>query len=241
MARLCLLAAVVCLVAGGPLPTCESDTEQHCLGEGVDMSSEGVEACLLALGEAGRSDLCNQYRTLLAGCKKDTERGGVCEEEARNGEAVPCLVQRTAPAQLSAGCQAALPLKAEAKGLGLYWARGSGCSGAKPAAAAGWSAQAASAAARADPVCVSTLAMSGTASKQHSHARPASSAIPGPLHRPTASASWARARWRSSSATSSTRTSAGSRRRRRAGLWWPVACAGQWPVMASGLVTGPRV
>mmetsp|Transcript_47871 Transcript_47871/g.150397 ORF Transcript_47871/g.150397 Transcript_47871/m.150397 type:complete len:247 (+) Transcript_47871:38-778(+) len=116
---------ILSLCHAAPLPSCESDTSSHCLGDGADLSPEGIEACLQALGEAGRSAGCNAYLSMLAGCGAEIGSGGVCAESHMNGETAACLVQRTPEEQLSEGCRAALPEKEEAKGLyGIYWKDG---------------------------------------------------------------------------------------------------------------------
>jgi len=88
------------------------------------MSSEGIAACLDTLGEEGRSAGCNAFRTLIAGCKADYSRGGVCEDGHMNGETAACLLERVAPEQLSEACQAALPAKEEVRPGGAAASRG---------------------------------------------------------------------------------------------------------------------
>ena len=39
---------ILSLCHAAPLPSCESDTSSHCLGDGADLSPEGIEACLQA-------------------------------------------------------------------------------------------------------------------------------------------------------------------------------------------------
>ena len=76
------MAALVIGAGAAELPSCESDTAAHCLGEDADMSREGVEPpamtaalqpneqmcialvagiaqCLGALGASGRSESCS--------------------------------------------------------------------------------------------------------------------------------------------------------------------------------------
>ena len=59
----------------------------------------------------------------MEGCAADISSGGACNGAHRDGEAVPCLMQRVAPDQLTEACRAALP-KDEAKGLAKFWADG---------------------------------------------------------------------------------------------------------------------
>ena len=121
MLRALSLALVFLGALSAELPSCSAD-EEHCVQEGMDLSPEGIAACLKAL--PSRSDACSAYLELMEGCAADLKRDGVCGDAAANGEAVPCLVQRTKPEDLSAACQAALPPVEEATGLAKYWADG---------------------------------------------------------------------------------------------------------------------
>jgi len=112
--------AALALARAVELPSCEAD-EGQCVGEDMDLSPEGIKKCLETL--EGRSDRCTNYLALMEGCKSDIGSGGVCESAARDGEAVPCLVQRVKPEQLSETCAAALP-KDDRKGLAKFWADG---------------------------------------------------------------------------------------------------------------------
>lgn len=117
------LAALLWLMAANAveLPSCEADIEAYCVGESQDLSSSGIAKCLESLD--GRSDRCSNYLALMTSCETDIGAGGVCENAVREGEAVPCLVQRMKPEQLSAACAAALP-KDNKKGLAKFWAEG---------------------------------------------------------------------------------------------------------------------
>jgi len=120
-----LLLAGATTVAAQSLPSCETDTESHCLGEGSDMSPKGIAACLEALGADGRSDSCNDYLSLLSACKADIEDDGICSSAHRDGETMACLVQRVKPADLSSDCAAALPQQAVDTSLsGTFWKDG---------------------------------------------------------------------------------------------------------------------
>lgn len=119
-----LLCAALGLARAMDMPSCEGDTEAHCIGEGADLSPEGIDACLQALGADKRSALCNTYLQLMQACEADIGRGGVCESANMDGEAVPCLLQRVKPEQLSAACQAALPAQEAASGLSKFWSEG---------------------------------------------------------------------------------------------------------------------
>ncbi len=127
MLRLHLKVACVLLAAGSaraaPLPSCEEDTEAHCLGEDADLSPEGISACLAGLSDDQRTDRCRSYMSLMAGCAEDVSRDGICGSAHAEGEGVPCLLQRVKPEQLSAACQAALPSE-DLKGLAKYWKEG---------------------------------------------------------------------------------------------------------------------
>ena len=103
MTVLCVLAPVLAM----ELPSCESDTEAHCLGEDADMSPEGIDACLAALSD--RSQRCTDFLALLAACKADISGDGPCASAHGDGETMPCLLQRMKPEELSSSCQAALP------------------------------------------------------------------------------------------------------------------------------------
>jgi len=116
-------AAAVLLLAtrSAALPNCESETEANCLGEDADLSPEGIDACVAAV--ADKSADCSKYLELVQACKADISGDGVCAAAAGDGEAMPCILQRTKPEALSAACQAALP-KSELKGLAKFWADG---------------------------------------------------------------------------------------------------------------------
>eukprot|EP00802_Teleaulax_amphioxeia_P020784 Tamp_21084.p1 GENE.Tamp_21084~~Tamp_21084.p1 ORF type:complete len:243 (+),score=95.29 Tamp_21084:106-729(+) len=85
------------------------------------MSPEGIEKCLNAL--SSRSASCEDYLKIVKACAGDLD-DGACSRARDDGEEMLCLIVRTKPADLSAGCQAALPKKEEAKGLKKYWADG---------------------------------------------------------------------------------------------------------------------
>ena len=116
-----LVLVFVAATRAAELPSCSAD-EENCVQEGMDLSPEGIAACLKAL--PSRSEACSAYLKLMDGCAADLEREGVCGDAAANGEAVPCLVQRTKPEDLSAACQAALPPVEEVTGLAKYWVDG---------------------------------------------------------------------------------------------------------------------
>jgi len=116
-----LLSTLTAVLA---LPNCDSDTEAHCLGEEMDLSPEGISSCLETLG-AKRSVDCSAYLQIMSGCKEDLGSGGICQAAYRDGEAIPCLLQRVKPEQLSTACVAALPKQEEKTGLAdKYWADG---------------------------------------------------------------------------------------------------------------------
>lgn len=120
-----LLALGAIAMAAGQLPSCEEDTTAHCLGEDADMSAEGIDACLTALGPAGRSESCSAYLRVVAECAPDLEGDGICATAHMNGETMPCLMQRVKPAQLSAACQDALPKKVLSDSLqDTFWKDG---------------------------------------------------------------------------------------------------------------------
>lgn len=103
------------------LPSCEADTEAHCLGESADLSNEGIMACLKGL--AAPSTSCTDYLRLLGSCEADIS--GVCRGAHQEGETMACLIQRTPKEQLSDSCVAALPEEEEPVGLhAKYWAGG---------------------------------------------------------------------------------------------------------------------
>ena len=116
-----LLLALVAVHAAAALPSCDAETEANCLGEEADMSPAGITSCLAKL--ADKSDSCTTYLALMDACKPDLSADGVCGAAAMDGEAMPCLVQRTKPADLTEACAAALP-SSELKGLAKFWADG---------------------------------------------------------------------------------------------------------------------
>jgi len=106
---------------GSALPSCDAETEANCLGEDADMSSEGIASCLAAL--ADKSEGCTTYLSMMEACKPDLAMGAVCGAAAMDGEAMPCLLQRTKPEDLSEACAATLP-STELKGLAKFWKDG---------------------------------------------------------------------------------------------------------------------
>jgi hypothetical protein len=98
--------AALCALAHA-LPSCEDDIGAHCIGDDMDMSSEGISACLAKLSD--RSASCSEYLKLMDACAADIGEGGVCASAHADGEAMPCILQRTKPEALSSGCQEALP------------------------------------------------------------------------------------------------------------------------------------
>lgn len=118
---LTVFALVISSVKG--LPNCEKETNDHCLGEDADFSQEGIKNCIAAVTDKSKD--CLQYLDLMEKCADDLEGNGACASDNANGDAMPCLLQRVDAAKLSAGCQAALPAKEEAKGLrGKFWKDG---------------------------------------------------------------------------------------------------------------------
>ena len=115
------LLLAVATVRAVDIPSCDAEVDANCVGEGQDLSSEGINNCLSTL--ESRSKRCSDYLSLMENCKVDTMDGGVCGDAARDGEAIPCLVQRMKPEQLSEACQAALP-EDDRKGLAKFWADG---------------------------------------------------------------------------------------------------------------------
>ena len=119
--RLLLGAALLAGAFAVPLPTCDDEVGANCVGEDADLSPEGINTCLEGLSE--KSELCTTYLLMMKACKTDMADGGVCGEAAMNGEAMPCLVQRTKPEDLSEACRATIKVE-ELKGLAKYWADG---------------------------------------------------------------------------------------------------------------------
>jgi hypothetical protein len=85
------------------------------------MSPEGINACLVDLTD--RSQRCTDYLDLLEACSSDISGDGVCASSHAEGDTIPCLIERTKPADLSESCQEKLP-KNELKGLAKFWADG---------------------------------------------------------------------------------------------------------------------
>ena len=115
-------AAVLAVTSAQSLPSCEDESNSNCMADDSDLSKDGIEKCLRGL--ATRSDGCNAYLKLVGACTSDLSAGGPCAGALDDGEAMPCLILRTKPADLSAECAAALPVKKEATGLAKYWADG---------------------------------------------------------------------------------------------------------------------
>lgn len=119
--RSCLVLALAVGTLAGPIPSCEDETNAHCVGEDADLSQEGINKCLEGLSE--KSARCTTFLSMMKACKADMADGGVCGAAAMDGEAMPCLIQRTKPEDLSEACRAALPVE-ELKGLAKFWADG---------------------------------------------------------------------------------------------------------------------
>ena len=115
------LLLIVAAVNAAPLPSCDDETNAHCVGEDADLSPAGISKCLGALET--RSELCSTYLAMMEACKADMADGGVCGAAAMDGEGMPCLVQRTKPEDLTEACRAALPVN-DLKGLAKFWADG---------------------------------------------------------------------------------------------------------------------
>ena len=114
-------AALLAGAFGGALPTCDDEIGANCVGDDADLSPEGINACLEGLSE--KSEPCTTYLQMMKACETDMANGGVCGDAAMNGEAMPCLVQRTKPEDLSEECRATIKVD-ELKGLAKYWADG---------------------------------------------------------------------------------------------------------------------
>jgi len=121
MRSLAAMLVLISTVSSVPLPTCDDEVGVHCVGEDADLSPEGINACLEGLSE--KSELCTTYLQMMKACKPDMAEGAVCGDAAMNGEAMPCLVQRTKPEDLSEACRATLKVD-ELQGLAKYWADG---------------------------------------------------------------------------------------------------------------------
>jgi len=119
-----LLALSSVGLVSAALPSCESDTEAHCLGESADLSPEGIDTCLRALDSSVRSEGCSTFLSVISGCDADISTGGVCNDAHMNGETMACLMQRVAPDKLSEACAAALPKAEAVTGLKKLWADG---------------------------------------------------------------------------------------------------------------------
>jgi len=120
MLRLVGLLAVAAQVALA-LPSCEAEVEANCLGEDADMSPEGITACLGALAEPSAD--CKTYLAMMTACEADLAPDAICGAAKMDGEAMPCLLQRTKPEDLTEACRAALPVE-EKRGLAKFWADG---------------------------------------------------------------------------------------------------------------------
>ena len=120
MLRLVGLLAVAAQVALA-LPSCEAEVEANCLGEDADMSPEGITACLGALAELSAD--CKTYLAMMTACEADLAPDAICGAAKMDGEAMPCLLQRTKPEDLTEACRAALPVE-EKRGLAKFWADG---------------------------------------------------------------------------------------------------------------------
>jgi len=106
------------------LPSCEADMNAHCMDseEYEDLMPAGIDRCLKGL--ATRSSDCDSYLKVVAACGSELKKGGICGAAMDDGEAMPCLILRTKPQDLSAGCVEALPKQKEAIGLKKFWSEG---------------------------------------------------------------------------------------------------------------------
>ena len=114
-----LLAALLALA----MPSCENDTNAHCIYDGADLSPEAIDACLKNLGDKASNE-CKNYLTLIDACKAELQNNGICASAMQDGEAAPCLIQRTPKDKLSKECADALPAEEELKGLAKLWVEG---------------------------------------------------------------------------------------------------------------------
>jgi len=115
------LSALLCTSEALQLPSCEDETNAHCIREGLDLSAEGISACLEKL--TAKSESCSTYLKMMSACEADLSDGGVCFSAKMDGDAVPCLVQRVKPEDLTEACNAAVP-REELKGLAKFWKDG---------------------------------------------------------------------------------------------------------------------
>ena len=50
----------------GPIPSCEDETNAHCVGEDADLSQEGINKCLEGLSE--KSARCTTSSSMMKAC-----------------------------------------------------------------------------------------------------------------------------------------------------------------------------
>merc|ERR1711935_1214253 len=67
---------------------------------------------------------CDDYLKLVDACASELKKGAICGAAMDDGEAMPCLILRNKPEDLSADCAAALPKQKEVTGLKKFWAEG---------------------------------------------------------------------------------------------------------------------
>jgi len=106
------------------LPSCEADMNAHCMDseDYEDLMPAGIDRCIKAL--PSRSTECDAYLKVIAACGAELAPGAVCGTAMDDGDAMPCLILRNKPSDLSTDCVAALPVKEEATGLAKFWAEG---------------------------------------------------------------------------------------------------------------------
>jgi|ERR1711935_160515 len=119
-----LFASCLMHVSAQSLPSCEADMNAHCMDseDYDDLMPAGIARCLKGL--ASRSSDCDDYLKLVDACASELKKGAICGAAMDDGEAMPCLILRNKPEDLSADCAAALPKQKEVTGLKKFWAEG---------------------------------------------------------------------------------------------------------------------
>eukprot|EP00941_MAST-03F_sp_MAST-3F-sp1_P005676 g5676.t1 len=105
-------------------PSCDDDISKYCLS-GSDLSPAGIEKCLAL--QSNLSEDCKTYRTLLESCATEVAKEGPCGNDHLNGDAMPCLLQRAKPSDLSEDCARVVSASQPKKDTSLratFWSDG---------------------------------------------------------------------------------------------------------------------
>ena len=86
------------------------------MGEGADLSPEGIDGCLRE-DPSRLSALCQSFLDISDACKGELSEGGVCGADAKQGDGIVCLLSRADKSKISEDCKGKFPEEKAATGL----------------------------------------------------------------------------------------------------------------------------